>query len=122
LACCGRFLTALELQAYVRQSMPWGESGSLLDERAWQVTAYVLKLDNIDAGPELNAETALKIRLVPGSAVSSLKDGAASSAEDSAQDVVEFPESNATPLLVAGAFAVILLVVGGVLWRRRARR
>ncbi len=48
----GRFLTALELQSYIRETMPWEDPASLLDERAWQVTAYVLKLNNIDAGPE----------------------------------------------------------------------
>ena len=118
----GRFPTALELQGYIRHYMPWEEPASLLDERAWQVTAYVLKLNNIDAGPVLNAETALKIRLVPESAGSNPKDGAVSSGEDSAQDIVEFPASNATPLLIVAALAVMLLLVGGVSWRRRAKR
>jgi mono/diheme cytochrome c family protein len=61
------FPTALQLQAYIHAAMPWYKPGGLTDERAWQVTAYVLKLNNIDAGPVLNTETAAKIRLAPAS-------------------------------------------------------
>jgi hypothetical protein len=143
----GRFPTAFELQGYIRHYMPWEDPASLLDERAWQVTAYVLKLNNIDAGSVLNAETALKIRLVPDSEVPNPKAGAASSGEDSAQDIVKFPtgradpgerstsssgedsaqdkvefQSNAAPLLIVAAFAVFLLFVGGVFWWRKAKR
>ena len=143
-----RFPTALELQDYIWKTMPWQDPASMLDERAWQVTAYVLKLNDIDAGPVLNAETALKIRLVPESEVSNPKDGAASSGEDSAQDKVEFPTgradpgeqstsssgedtaqdkvefpaSSVAPLLIVAAFAVMLLLVSGVFWRRIAKR
>jgi hypothetical protein len=118
----GGFLTALELQSYIREYMPWEDPASLLDERAWQVTTYVLKLNNIDAGPALNAATARKIRLIPGRAVSAPEGIAVSSGEDTAPDRVELPASNATLLPAVAALAVILLLVGGMFWRRRARR
>jgi hypothetical protein len=126
----GRFFTALELQSYIRQYMPWQDPASLLDERAWQVTAYVLKLNNIDPGPELNAETARKIRLVRGRAgsdpegiaVSADKLPAPAGVEDPAPDSVERPTSNATLLPFVAALAVILLLVGSMFWLRRARR
>ena len=116
------FTTALQLQAYIHAAMPWYKPGGLTDERAWQVTAYVLKLNNIDAGPALNAETAAKIRLAPDLAAAILESGTVSSGAESAQDAVKSPASSTTPVFIAGALTVILLLVGGVFWRRRARR
>jgi hypothetical protein len=86
------------------------------------VTAYVLQLNGLDAGPVLNAETATKIRLAPDLAVASLGTGTASSGTEAAQAAVESPASSATPLLMAGAFAVILLFAGGVFLRRKGVR
>jgi hypothetical protein len=86
------------------------------------VTAYVLKLNNIDAGPELSAATARKIRLVAGHAAPDPEGVAVSSGKDSAPDGVELPASNATLLPAVAALAVILLLAGGIFWRRRARR
>jgi hypothetical protein len=110
------------LQAYIHAAMPWYKPGGLTDERAWQVTTYVLKLNNIDAGPVLNAETAAKIRLAPEPAAAVLEAGPASSGAESAPAGVESPVSSTMPVLIAGALAVILLLVGGMFWRRRARR
>jgi len=84
------------------------------------VTAYVLQLNNIDAGPVLNAETALKIRLAPANATSHPQDGAVSADESSAQAIVDSP-TNATLLPSVAALAVILLFVGGVFWRYKAK-
>ena len=117
------FPTAVELQAYIHAAMPWYKPGGLTDERAWQVTAYVLKLNNIEAGPALNAQTAAKIRVAPDLPATVPEASTTSSdAAKPAQDTVEYSAPSTTLLLGTGGFAVILLVVGGVLLRRKARR
>ncbi len=117
------FPTAVELQAYIHAAMPWYKPGGLTDERAWQVTAYVLKLNNIDAGPMLNAATAAKIRLAPDRPAAIQEAGTASSdAAKPAPDAAESSASSTTLVLGAGGLVVILLLVGGVLLRRKARR
>ncbi len=114
-----RYLTALELQGYIRQYMPWQDPGSLLDERAWQVTAYVLKLNDIDAGPMLTAETAARIRLAPESASVPLEATSPSSGEATTQDNVTSPTSNIMLVLISATCAMIFLLAGGVsLWRK----
>ncbi len=110
-----RFPTALELEKFIRQYMPWQDPGSLTDERAWQVTSYVLKLNNVAAGPEINPETAVKIRLAP-------ETGAASSGEATTQAAVASPAPSSAPLFVAVAFVVILMSAGAVWWWRKGRR
>jgi mono/diheme cytochrome c family protein len=116
------FPTALQLQAYIRAAMPWYKPGGLTDERAWQVTAYVLKLNSIDAGPVLSAETAAKIRLAPDLAAAVPGAGTVSSGAEPVQDAAESSVSSATLLLGAGALAVIFLLVGGVFLRRKVKR
>ncbi len=117
-----KFPTALQLQAYIHASMPWYKPGGLTDERAWQVTAYVLKLNSVDAGPALDANTAAKIRLAPDVAATILTADTASSGTGSKQGTVEAPASNTTPLLIAVICAAILLLAGGVFLRYKARR
>ncbi len=115
-----KFSTALQLQAYIRASMPWYKPGGLTDERAWQVTAYVLKLNGVAAGSVLNAETAAKIRLAPDVAATILTADTASSGAKPTPGVTESPASNTT-LLIAAIGAVILLLAGGVFLRHKAR-
>ncbi len=43
--------------------MPWHNPGSMTEKENWSVTAYILKMNGIDPGPQLNAETAAKIGL-----------------------------------------------------------
>lgn len=38
-----RFVTASQLQRYLRQSMPWWNPGSLSEETAWELTAFILR-------------------------------------------------------------------------------
>jgi len=58
-----RFYTASDLHDFIATYMPWQNPGSLREDQAWQVTAYVLDLNNIDPGSDLKAETALQIKL-----------------------------------------------------------
>ena len=57
------FETALELYNYNSNYMPWHDKGSLTDKENWSVTAYLLKINNVDPGTDLNAQTAGLIRL-----------------------------------------------------------
>lgn len=57
------FGTALNLYTYVHNYMPWHDRGSMTQKESWSVTSYLLKINGIDPGPELNAETAAKIDL-----------------------------------------------------------
>jgi len=53
-----RFHNAQELHDYVFVSMPWWNPGSLNNEEAWQLTAYVLKLNKVmPEGIVLSAST-----------------------------------------------------------------
>lgn len=57
------FGTALNLYTYNHIAMPWHDRGSMTEKESWSVTAYILKINGIDPGPELNAETAANIDL-----------------------------------------------------------
>jgi cytochrome c5 len=70
-----RFSTASDLHDFISTYMPWQDPGHLTEEQNWQVTAYILKLNNIDPGTELNAKTASQIKLGPGSIQDSKTDG-----------------------------------------------
>lgn len=95
----------------------------MLDERAWQVTAYVLKLSNVDAGPMLNAETAAMVRLAPRSVESGPKAAAVSSREQAAQDsALLSPLPDTAPLFIVAVAAAIFLSISALFVRRRGRR
>ena len=57
------FDTALDLFEYNRDFMPWHDRGSMTEKEYWSVTAYLLKINGVDPGPELGAETAAGIPL-----------------------------------------------------------
>jgi hypothetical protein len=57
------FETALDLYNYIHRSMPWHDPGSMTEKESWSATAYILKINNVDPGLELNADTAAKILL-----------------------------------------------------------
>jgi quinol-cytochrome oxidoreductase complex cytochrome b subunit/mono/diheme cytochrome c family protein len=42
-----RFSNAQELHDYILANMPWWDPGQLTDEKAWQVTAYILTLHKV---------------------------------------------------------------------------
>ena len=59
------FATAADLRNYIQATMPWQEPNSLTDEEGWAVTAYVIKLNRMNPGPELNAGNAGMFSLHP---------------------------------------------------------
>jgi cytochrome c len=60
-----KFSDAAQLQAYIRAAMPFWKPGSLTDEDAWRVTAYLLRGNGLwDGAGELNASNAAAIRIL----------------------------------------------------------
>ncbi len=62
------FDTALDLYNYISIYMPWQDRGSLTEKENWSLTAYILKINQVDPGPDLNPQTAVLIRLRKSSA------------------------------------------------------
>lgn len=57
------FGNAMSLYTYNHYAMPWHDRGSMTEKESWSVTAYILQINGIDPGSELNAETAPGIDL-----------------------------------------------------------
>ncbi|MBI5294919.1 MAG: cytochrome bc complex cytochrome b subunit [Chloroflexi bacterium] len=58
----GRFTSAQQLYDYVYAMMPWWNQGSLTTDQAWQVTAFLLKMnDTLPAGIPLDGKVASAI-------------------------------------------------------------
>lgn len=61
-----KFANAAQLNAYVRAAMPFWDPGSLTDEDAWKVTAFLLRQNGLwDASVELNESNAAQV-IIPG--------------------------------------------------------
>lgn len=59
-----KFSDAAQLQAYIRAAMPFWKPGSLSEEEAWRVTAYLLRQNGLwDGSGELNASNAAGVRI-----------------------------------------------------------
>jgi len=62
-----KFSDAAQLHAYIRAAMPFWKPGSLSDEEAWRVTAFILRQNNLwDGNTELNASNAASVKIPPG--------------------------------------------------------
>ncbi len=63
----GKFADAAQLNAYVRAVMPFWKPGSLTEEDAWRVTAFILRENNLwDDTTELNASNAASVKIPRG--------------------------------------------------------
>lgn len=61
------FADGAQLHSYIRAAMPFWKPGSLSDEDAWKVTAFVLRSNGVWAGvEELNADNASQVKIQPG--------------------------------------------------------
>jgi mono/diheme cytochrome c family protein len=56
-----RFKTAMDLHNFIQTYMPWYNPNSIADEKAWAVTAYVMKLNGITPPDNLSPLNADKI-------------------------------------------------------------
>lgn len=119
------FGNALNLYTYTHKYMPWHDRGSMTEKESWSVTAYLLKINGIDPGPELNAETAAKISLreittIPSVAPPQVTTSAPASHEDLSPTMTVFEPVKSTPLwLWLLGLAVIVLVLFFLQWLRK---
>jgi mono/diheme cytochrome c family protein len=59
-----KFSDAAQLNAYIRAAMPFWKPGSLTEEDAWRVTAFILRQSNLwDDKTELNASNAAHVKI-----------------------------------------------------------
>lgn len=58
-----QFGTAAQLQSFIQIEMPWYNPGSLTSKDSWAAAAWILHMNQIDPGKDLNAVTAANIRL-----------------------------------------------------------
>jgi cytochrome c len=59
-----KFSDAAQLNAYIRAAMPFWKPGSLTEEEAWRVTAFILRQNNLwDDKTELNASNAANLKI-----------------------------------------------------------
>ena len=63
-----KFTDAAQLNAYIRATMPYWNPGSLTEDEAWRVTAFLLRENDLwDASTELNASNAADVKIPRGS-------------------------------------------------------
>lgn len=61
-----KFTDAAQLKAYIRAAMPFWDPGSLTDDDAWKVTAFLLRQNGLwNAASELNESNAAQV-IIPG--------------------------------------------------------
>ncbi|HEX6034104.1 MAG TPA: hypothetical protein VFY83_06695 [Anaerolineales bacterium] len=59
-----KFTDAAQLNSYIRATMPFWNPGSLTEEDAWRVTAFILRQNDLwDASTELNASNAPNVKI-----------------------------------------------------------
>ena len=106
------FATAQDLYNYIHANMPWHNRGSMTEKESWSVTAYILKINDVDPGAVLSLETASQIRLRP--------DDSASPANPAASDVQsQFPKKLSIFWLTALLVVAVLAFAGVILLIRR---
>jgi hypothetical protein len=59
-----KFTDAAQLNAYIRAAMPFWKPGSLTEEDAWRVTAFILRQNNLwEDKDELGASNAADVKI-----------------------------------------------------------
>ena len=62
-----KFTDAAQLNAYIRAAMPYWKPGSLTEEEAWRVTAFLMRQNGLWNGiGELNASNAGEVKIPRG--------------------------------------------------------
>lgn len=98
-----KFPNAAVLQAYIKAAMPFWKPGSLTDDDAWAVTAFLLRENGLrEDRAELNASNADQVRV------------RATEAESTPEPPVRAEDSSAGWLIGAGV-AILFFI----LWRMR---
>jgi cytochrome c5 len=126
------FGTALNLYTYNHNFMPWHDRGSMTEKESWSVTAYLLKINGIDPGPDLNVETAANIDLsvidpnLGPTPVPPSPEAQPAPALENTPTPVPTPgqenqnaNPNAQPWILPTSLLIVLIIVVALLLRRR---
>ena len=98
-----KFANAAVLQGYIQGAMPFWKPGSLTDEQAWQVTAFVLRANGLwDDRAELTPSNAEQVRVRANEARPTFEPGPAKG-----QDSLQV----AWPLVVGGIVVLIVILL-----------
>lgn len=106
------FDTALDLYNFIHNYMPWHDRGSMTEKESWSVTAYILKINNVDPGPDLNPTTAAQIRLRKSSisASSPSPDSVSATGAVPAQEQQDEKTNNVSRVWVIAIIAGVVLI------------
>jgi cytochrome c len=103
-----KFSNAAQLNSYIRATMPFWKPGSLTEEEAWRVTAFILRENGLwHAREELNASNAIQVVVHEAQATPTPPPA-----------VNPFRAAPFWPLL----FGSVILILVIVLWRSFRRR
>jgi cytochrome c5 len=119
------FGTALDLYNYIHNYMPWHDRGSMTQKESWSVTAYILKINSVDPGLELDAETAAKISLRGSNPIVASPQAALPTALEDAttplpDPAVEPARNAASPWLILLIALIMIGVFVGIWLSRRS--
>ena len=101
-----KFTDAAQLNVYIRATMPFWNPGSLTEEEAWRVTAFVLRENGLwDGSTELNASNAANVKIPRAAFLTPLATSQQAEAQDGSGALLW--------ILLAGAvmFLVLLMFV-----------
>ncbi|HUE98865.1 MAG TPA: c-type cytochrome [Anaerolineales bacterium] len=101
-----KFTDAAQLNAYIRATMPFWNPGSLTEDEAWRVTAFILRENDLwDDSTELNASNAVNVKILRGSFLTPIV----------TPPQAEAPDGNGIPvwigLVVVGVILISLLLL-----------
>ncbi|MFZ5903345.1 MAG: c-type cytochrome [Chloroflexota bacterium] len=100
-----KFADAAQLKAYIRAAMPFWDPGSLTDDEAWKVTAFLLRQNGLwNASVELNESNAAQV-IIPGAHATP-----ASTQEDVVRET-QYPTVLAVIVLVVLVPAALILLL-----------
>ena len=111
-----RYGTAADLHNYISTSMPWQDPGALTEEEYWQVTAFVLRANGVEAGvEELGPQNAAQVP------VAAADPGEAPVLPQATPPEMPPPHPATTnwPAIAAVLVVALALVATWVVWRRR---
>jgi cytochrome c len=99
-----KFTDAAQLNAYIRATMPYWNPGSLTEEEAWRVTAFLLREnDLLDGSTELSASNAASVNIPRGGLLTPVVTPQQADGPEGSSAIVWF--------LAAGAVLLILLLM-----------
>jgi mono/diheme cytochrome c family protein len=108
------YATAADLHDYIQARMPWQDPNGMTEAEGWAVTAYVIKLNRMNPGPELNRETAARLSL---HAESGAPTAAAIPPQTESQGG---PRPTGSLIVLGGVLLIAVAILAWIVARRRS--